>query len=220
MPLTRAVLFDLDGTLLDTAQDLAFALNQVRHLHQLPELPFDLLRPVVGQGTRALLTLSFGPLTEARLMQLREQFFMFYQQHFADSSCLFPDMEKVLSHLEEKKIPWGIVTNKPERFTRELLKKLHLTDRAACVISGDTLPRAKPDPEPIRYACQLIQKNPLECVYVGDMATDVIASKAAGMPALVALYGYLDAKEDPYSWGADAYIKHPLEIIDWLTRAC
>jgi phosphoglycolate phosphatase len=218
IPSPTAILFDLDGTLLDTAQDMACALNQVRNLYQLPDLPLELVRPIAGQGTRALLKLGFGITDEAQFLLLREQFLTFYQKNCAETAYFFPNVQKVLTHLEENNILWGIVTNKPQRFAQEILHKLELARRAACVIYGDTLPHAKPHPAPIHHACQLIQKNPAHCLYVGDMETDVIASKAAGMPAMVALYGYFDSHEDPYRWGADAYIKQPLDIIDWLEQ--
>jgi HAD superfamily hydrolase (TIGR01549 family) len=125
-------------------------------------------------------------------------------------------MEAVLQYLEESKTPWGIVTNKPERFTLKLIEKLQLTARAACIVSGDTLKNSKPHPEPILHACQLLQQNPAECLYVGDSEIDVIASRAAGSPVLTALYGYISAEEDPYQWNADGYIKHPDEIITLL----
>ena len=151
-----SVLFDLDGTLLDTAPDLAYALNQQRKQHDLPELPLSAIRPCVSYGSKSLLKLGFNvDDTHPEYKQLLEEFFMFYQTHLANSTQLFPSMDTVLAHLEAQQIPWGIVTNKPARFTSDILKKLHLLDRAACVISGDSLARRKPDPDPILHVLQI-----------------------------------------------------------------
>lgn len=213
----NTVLFDLDGTLLDTAPDMAHALNTMRNRHGMPDLEFDLIRPLVGYGSKALLQLGFNVDESHReYAALLEEFFTAYQENLATSTALFPEMAEVLNHLEDKNIPWGIVTNKPARFTMDLLDALDLSRRSACIICGDTLEKRKPHPEPILYACEIIKRLPQHTLYVGDTATDVVASKAAGTRALVALYGYIKAEEDPYEWKADGYIKTAGEIIRWV----
>lgn len=219
MSTIKAVLFDLDGTLLDTVPDLVYALNRLRLENDLPEMPLEKIKPLVSLGSRAMVreALSISE-TDSRFSQLREHFLALYEHHLADSTRFFPNIERVLEHLDQNGIHWGIVTNKLTRHTLALLKALQFDHRPGCIICGDSLPTYKPDPEPIRYACELLNQPPNACLYVGDAATDVIASKAAGTRSLVALYGYIHAHEDPFSWNADGYIKQPVEIIDWLSR--
>lgn len=215
----NTILFDLDGTLLDTAPDLAGALNQLRINHHLTELPLPVIRPTVGYGSRAMLKLGFNvDENHPRYTSLLEEFLALYQVQLTKQTKLFPKMEQVLKHLEDQHIPWGIVTNKPSRFTFDLLKALKLEHRAACIICGDSLSKRKPDPDQILHACQLLKQEPSTCLYVGDTSIDVIASKAAGTKSLVALYGYISHDEDPYSWKADGYVQEPIEIIDWLDK--
>lgn len=219
MRMINAVLFDLDGTLLDTAIDLAYALNQIRKMHGLPNLLLENIRPIAGLGAQPLLKLAFNIEEHAQdYKNLLDTFLSLYQQHLADSTQLFPGMEMVLTQLEERNIPWGIVTNKPSRFTHDLLKLLNLFTRPACIISGDSLPTRKPAPEPILHACQLMRKNPTECIYVGDSVFDMMASRAAGTRSLAALYGYIPPSENPYNWEADGYVSTPAEIMNWIDR--
>lgn len=217
----NAVLFDLDGTLLDTAPDLVYALNRVRQAHQLPDMSLATMRQIANLGSKAMIKLAFGVEEDAHHYQeLRAQFIAFYEENIATSTQLFPNIERVLHYLERENIPWGIVTNKLTRHTFAVLKKLNLDQRPACVICGDTLPQYKPHPAPILHACHLVKQQPEHCLYVGDAATDVLASKAAGTKSLVALYGYInEIDEDPFSWQADGYIKEPLEIIQWIKDA-
>jgi N-acetyl-D-muramate 6-phosphate phosphatase len=216
--LIQTVLFDLDGTLLDTAPDLTFALNQQRLQHHLPPLELAAVRPFIGYGSRAILKAGFDiDDNHPQYAGYLEEFLNLYQTHLAHSTQLFPEMEHVLSFLEQQDMPWGIVTNKPARFTDELLKLLDLDQRASCVVSGDQLAKRKPHPDTILFACEQLNKHPAQCVYIGDNMIDVIASKAAGTKSLVALYGYIQTSEDPYAWQADGYIQKPLEIIEWLT---
>jgi len=213
----RSILFDLDGTLIDTAYDLVYALNIIRKQRGLPALPVASLRSIANLGSKALIKRALDvDETAPAFPPLREQFFSLYQEHVAHESRLFPNVEKVLSFLDEKRIPWGIVTNKPEIHTMDLLSALSLKQRAGCIICGDTLPRAKPDPMPLLHACELLEMRPDECIYVGDARTDVEASKAANIKSLVALYGYIQDNDDPLTWHADGYINDPLEIIQWL----
>ena len=211
------VLFDLDGTLLDTAPDMAHALNTLRNYHGLPDLALAQIRPCVGFGSKALLKLGFGMDDHhPEYPRLLEEFFAAYDHCLAHSTVLFPEMAAVLNHLEAKNIPWGIVTNKPARFTSEILDALDLTRRSAITICGDTLTNRKPHPEPLLHACKILQRSPATTLYVGDTITDVQASKAAGTRSLVALYGYISADEDPYAWQADGYVETAGEIIKWV----
>ena len=215
----RAVLFDLDGTLLDTVPDLVYALNQIRKAESLAPLPVSIIRPIANLGSRAMAKVAFGiDEKDPRYKHMREQFLHFYENHIADSTRFFPNVENMLAHLENNHIPWGIVTNKLTRHTLALLKALRIDHRPACIICGDSLATAKPDPAPIRYACELLQQEPRHCLYVGDAITDVTASKAAGTKSLVALYGYIHGDDDPLSWEADGYIQDPMELVGWLER--
>lgn len=212
----NAVLFDLDGTLLDTASDLGQALNQLLTEYKLPSLPVEKIRPVAGHGCRGLLKVGFNiDEHHSRYADLCEKLLMYYHQCLLNTTQLFPGMEDVLIYLEKNHIPWGIVTNKPERFTHTILTGLQLTQRAKCIISGDSLKNRKPHPEPILHACKLLHKNPNQCLYIGDSESDIIASKAAGTMSLTALYGYIPAGVNPHAWGADGYIKQPVEIMNW-----
>lgn len=215
----RAVLFDLDGTLLDTVPDLVYALNQIRIAGSLPELPASCIRPIANLGSKAMAKLAFGiDENDPKFPSMREQFLNLYEKHLADSTQFFPNVENVLAHLESNNIPWGIVTNKLARHALPLLKALRIDHRPACIICGDSLATSKPDPEPIRYACQLLRVEPRHCIYVGDAVTDVAASKAAGTRSIVALYGYIHSDENPLAWNADGYIQEPLELIEWMAR--
>ncbi len=211
-----AVLFDLDGTLVDTAPDLLRALNTLRREYGFDELSLSAIRPQISLGSKPLIKQLLGiEENHPQFLHLRARFFDLYQHHIADATQFFPGIEEVLMHLETNHIPWGIVTNKLKRHTIELLKILKIDHRPACVVCGDTLSTYKPHPEPILHACELIKKMPANCLYVGDSATDVIASKAAGTQSLVALYGYI-GNEDPLAWEADGYVRDPLEILTWL----
>lgn len=215
-----AVLFDLDGTLLDTAPDMALALNHLRDREGLEPLSLAQIRPHVGFGTKALLKLSFN-MDEAhpKYQSFFESYLAIYDTCLTTTTNLFPGMSVILEHLENNDIPWGIVTNKPSRFTHLLLDHLDLRRRSACIVSGDTLAERKPHPAPILHACQLIQSAPNNTLYIGDAITDIIASKAAGTRAIAALYGYIEENVDPHSWGADGYINNPAEIKNFVKIA-
>lgn len=213
----QSVLFDLDGTIIDTIYDLAFSLNAVRKTHQLSPLPIDLIRPIVSFGSKKLIELALGmDENHPQFEKARDQLFDTYQNHLSDSAILFPEIENVFHFLEQNNIPWGIVTNKLTAHTLALLQSLELLDRPKCIICGDTLKKSKPDPEPILYACNLIGAHPGRSLYIGDSFTDVLASKAAGTKTLVALYGYIGDIDDPLSWEADGYIQKPKDMITWL----
>jgi phosphoglycolate phosphatase len=212
----RAVLFDLDGTLLDTAPDLIRVLNQVRTEQGREPLPFAVARTQVSHGSSGLIRLGFPDLTGSPLESLRLRLLDLYAQQLAIGTKLFDGCRQVLDTLAERQLAWGIVTNKPGFLTVPLLAELGLAAEAGCVVSGDTLPQRKPDPAPLLLAASQLSLPAAECLYVGDAERDVQAARAAGMPVLVARYGYLGPDDDPDSWLADAHIDTPLQIIDWL----
>lgn len=210
-----AVLFDLDGTLLDTAPDLAGALNHVLESEKMPTLSLSDIRPVASDGAAGLIKKGFNITQEdSRYADLRERLLNYYHAHIHDYSCLFEGMESVLMHCEQQKIPWGIVTNKPGYLTDVLLKKLRLLNRANCVVSGDTLKLRKPYPDPLIYAAKLLKILPEKCCYIGDAERDIVASKAANMFSIGALYGYIPKDIDPTAWCADVYVHSPQELFD------
>lgn len=211
------VLFDLDGTLLDTAEDLGSALNHLLIELKRPTLPQERIRPAAGRGCKGLLKLGLNmEESDARYPALSERLLELYQQYLLDTTRLFPGVDETLQFIEQQNLPWGIVTNKPALFTNQLIQHLNLHTRAGCVISGDTLPQRKPHPAPILHACKLLRSNPKECLYIGDSAVDISASKSAGGISLAALYGYIPHEENPLSWGAHGYIQHPTEIMNWI----
>ena len=219
MPRTsaRAVLFDLDGTLADTAPDLARALNRVRAAHHLAPVPVEITRPYASSGARGLLKIGFGlDPGDERYETLRLQFLEFYAAEICVDTRLFDGMAELLDQLDQDRLPWGVVTNKAERFTFPLLQGLRLGERAACVVGGDTAARPKPHPDPLLHAAAALQLPPSACLYVGDDLRDVQAARAAGMPVIAAKYGYLGDGGSIESWQADAIIEHPREVLDYL----
>jgi 2-phosphoglycolate phosphatase len=211
-----AVLFDLDGTLLDTAPDLAFALNALRVECGLPELPFAPIRAQVSNGSVAVVRVGFPDAEAQRFAQLRERFLQIYRSHLARETRLFPGFDRVLTQLEAHCLPWGIVTNKPAGFTEPLLQQLGLYTRASCVLSGDSLPVTKPDPLPLITACERIGVQPNRALYLGDALRDAQAARAAGMTALGARFGYIAPDEDVSGWPVDAWIDSPHELLAWV----
>lgn len=216
----RGVLFDLDGTLLDTAPDLAFALNQVRKMHGLPELLLSVVKPFISYGSKKMIKhlLAINENDEDRFNQVRQHLFAIYAKHCQDNTQLFPGMEAVLDIIMREGIAWGIVTNRLTEHTELLLRALNLKYHPQCIVCGDTLAKAKPDPMPILHALTLLDIKPDNCLYVGDAATDIIAGQAAGVRSLVALYGYIGHEEDPYTWDADGYIHHPEDLLNWINQ--
>lgn len=213
----RAVLFDLDGTLVDTAPDLGRALNLLRGRHGLLPLADAAIRSQASHGARGLLGLGFQLHPEdARFARMREEFLQLYAENICHHSRPFPGILDLLDELDRRGLAWGVVTNKPARFTEPLMSILDLAERAACIVSGDTCPQPKPHPAPMLAAAELCGATPAECVYLGDAERDIQAARAAAMPALVAAWGYLDASDDPHSWGAHAEISRPGEILDYL----
>lgn len=213
LPTIRAVLFDLDGTLADTAHDLGASLNMLRDAHDLPPLPDSELRAVASHGSDAFIKLGFDiPPSHPRFEPLREEFLQIYENHICDKTHLFSGMEQVLNYLQNHEMPWGIVTNKPARFTEPLVAKLFAAYPPGVVISGDTLAKSKPDPAPLIYAAARLNMHPKHCLYIGDAARDIEAGHAAGMHSIVALYGYLDLAEAA-SWEADTQIVEAQDLL-------
>lgn len=213
----ETILFDLDGTLLDTAPDLAFALNYVLQEQQREPLPFDTIRPWVSHGAEALIRYGFNLTdTDPQTESLRQRLVEIYAAHIAEYTCLFSGMAEVLTTFRQKNIKWGIVTNKLHHLTTPLVEKLGLSEQSVCTISGDTLPQKKPDPAPLLYACQLAKTHPEHCIYVGDAQRDIEAGQRAGMRTLVALYGYLGVDDNPKQWGATGMLHTPLDLLTWL----
>jgi phosphoglycolate phosphatase len=217
-PALRAVLFDLDGTLLDTAPDLIRVLNQVRVEQGREPLAWELARTQVSHGSSGLIRLGFPDLAGEPLEALRLRLLELYAAQLAVGTRLFDGCQAVLDQLAARRMAWGIVTNKPGFLTSPLLQALKLDLAAACVVSGDTLPERKPHPAPLLYAAAQLSLTPAQCLYVGDAQRDVQAARAAGMPVLVARYGYLGPDDDPDGWGPDGQIDAPAGIIEWLDR--
>jgi phosphoglycolate phosphatase len=212
----KAVLFDLDGTLLDTAPDMVGALNVLRVQESLAPLPFDAVRGAVSHGAARVVKVGFPDADAAAQAALQKRFFDIYRGALSRETRLFPGMDSVLDALSDWRIKAGIVTNKAGWLTDPLLEEMGLRERFACVVSGDTLAQRKPHPMPLLHAAALAEVSPAACIYVGDAERDVQAAHAAAMPALVANYGYLRADEDSVSWRAEGYLSQPLDLLDWL----
>ena len=212
----QGVLFDLDGTLLDTARDLGGALNELLAECGREPLPAPAIRPWASHGSGALIRLGFGLAQGAEFDHLRQRFLDRYAARIAQETCLFPGGEELLAALDAAGLRWGVVTNKPAFLTDPLLAALGLHERAACVVSGDTLPQKKPHPAPLLHAAAIAGLEPRACVYLGDAERDIQAARAAGMTPLVASFGYLGDADDPTAWGADGSVDRLGQLIDWL----
>jgi phosphoglycolate phosphatase len=211
----EVVLFDLDGTLVDTAPDLAAAVNRLRRERGLDELPLDALRPFASHGARGMIGRAFGLAPgEPEYEPLRERFLRYYGEALCVRSRLFPGMDETLDALERRGCRWGIVTNKIARFTDPLVAALGLAGRAACVVSGDTTGYAKPHPAPLLHALDVCDAQAVRAVYVGDDLRDVQAGRAAGLVTVVAGYGYLADGSDGSSWGGDYVIEQPRGLLE------
>jgi N-acetyl-D-muramate 6-phosphate phosphatase len=215
----KAVLFDLDGTLLDTAPDMVGALNALRREELLAPMPYEAIRSVVSHGAARVVKAGFPDADPEAALQLQRRFLEIYRGALSRETRLFPGMSDVLDALARLTIKSGIVTNKAAWLTEPLLEELGLRERFACVVSGDTLAERKPHPLPLLHAAALAGVSPSECIYVGDAERDVQAAHAAAMPALVANYGYLRADEDASLWGGDGYLDRPLDLLDWLNAS-
>jgi phosphoglycolate phosphatase len=215
-----AVLFDLDGTLADTAADLGNALNRVRADRGLAPLPLATLRPQASHGARGLLAAGFGIGKEhADFASLRDAFLAYYAEGLCEHTTLFPEADRVLAEIELRGLRWGIVTNKATRFTLPVIERLALAARAGAVICGDTTRESKPHPAPLLAGAAALAILPEQCVYVGDAERDIIAGRAACMHTLFAAYGYVGADETPSAWNADGDLDSLPELLDWLPLA-
>ncbi|MDT8452405.1 MAG: HAD-IA family hydrolase [Gammaproteobacteria bacterium] len=216
----KTVLFDLDGTLVDTAPDMAAALDQLCREQDQILLPFERVRPVVSDGSVALVELAFGnELEEEYLTYLKQRYLDIYAGKIAVHSKLFDGTRSVLDHLSREGMNWGVVTNKPAWLTEPLMEALGLKQLAACIVSGDTTAHSKPHPAPMFHACKLAGSTAAECLYVGDARRDIEAGNNAGMKTLIALYGYIGEDEDPRDWKAGHAINKPEEILQYLTAS-
>lgn len=217
---TQAVLFDLDGTLIDSAPDLGAAANKMRIDRGLQSLPLSGYRAMAGAGARGMIGVALGLTPEhPDFVALREEFFVNYEQCMTQQTCAFDGVYALISHLVAVELPWGVVTNKSVRFTKPLIQAMPLFASAKTIVSGDTTPHAKPHPAPLLEAARQLGIDPERCLYVGDDERDIVAGLAAGMGTVAATYGYLGQKADPATWGAHATINFPGELLPWLRRA-
>jgi len=218
-PPIEGVLFDLDGTLLDTAPDMGGALNELRIERGLEALAEATIRCHVSRGAAALVRLGFPTLGPLEQTPLVERFLVLYRNRLARATRPFDEILAVLDSLEERGLPWGIVTNKLTWLTEPLLLELGLSTRARVVVCGDTLPERKPSPQPLLHAAERMQVAPERCIYVGDDLRDMQAARAAGMLGIGARFGYIDAGVKVEEWPADGWIDSPLQLLEWLARS-
>lgn len=214
------LLFDLDGTVIDSAPDLAGTANDLRAAQGLAPLPFDTLRPMVGAGARGMIGTAFGlSPADAGYEALRDRFLDHYETRMLTLTQVFDEVDEVLARVEGAGLAWGIVTNKAMRFTQPIAQALGLAQRAAVVIGGDSTPHSKPHPEPLLEAARRAGVAPSACVYVGDDPRDILAGKAAGMATVAAGWGYLGVGEPIGRWGADCVAERPAALLNWLQMA-
>ncbi len=213
----KALLFDLDGTLIDSAPDLGAAADQMRTARGLPSLPMADYRPLAGAGARGMLGVAFGMTPDhPDFPAMREEFFRNYEQRMLANTLAFDGVAELVEALAERGLAWGIVTNKSMRFTGPLTREMPLFASARAVVGGDSTPHAKPHPAPLLEAARQLGLAPGECLYVGDDERDIVAGRAAGMPTVAATYGYLGQRSDWQAWGADAQIDAPLALLSLL----
>lgn len=212
------VLFDLDGTLVDSAPDLAAALNAQLEIRQKPPVPYSLLRPHASSGARGMIKAGFGLEPDApEYPALRTEFLGIYERQLLVHTQLFVGVQDLLCGIVNMGRRWGIVTNKAEYLAKPLLEPLNLHTTLGCLVCGDTTPFIKPHPAPLLEAARRMEVDPSECVYVGDDARDISAARAAGMRSIAASYGYLGTHSQPDQWGADALLSEPLELLKLLS---
>lgn len=214
-----AVLFDLDGTLIDTAPDMVATLQAMQQDRGRSPVNYELGRSYVSNGALGLLRLGFPEASDQRIEALRPEFLSRYLDRISEASALFPGMDRLVDHLDRHGRQWGVVTNKPHHLTEPLLVALDLLDRAACCVSGDTLPQRKPDPAPLHHACRLAGVEAATAIYVGDSSRDIEAGRAAGMATIAAAYGYVTPDDDATAWGADAIAHDTEELAQMVLKA-
>ncbi|HEX9852901.1 MAG TPA: HAD-IA family hydrolase [Woeseiaceae bacterium] len=216
---TRGVLFDLDGTLVDTAPDMVTVLTDLQEAHGLARLVYETGRAHVSNGAVGLLRLGFPELPDEALRALHTEYLDRYAEAVCVRSALFPGLGRLLDDLDRMHCPWGVVTNKPHRLTVPLMDALRLSDRASCIVSGDTLPQRKPHPAPLILAARTLGVAPAASVYIGDAARDIEAGRAAGMATIAAAYGYIVPGDEPASWGADSVVSDVGELTHLVLKA-
>jgi len=216
----RAVLFDLDGTLIDSAPDLGAAADKMRTDRGMSSLPYELYRPHAGAGARGMLKVAFDITPEhSNFMAMREEFFANYEVAMTDRTYVFDGVDDLIGHLQLRQMPWGVVTNKMARFTDPLTAAMSLFASAHAIVSGDTTPHSKPHPEPLFEAARRLGLPPEVCLYVGDDERDIVAGRAAGMLTVAATYGYLGEKSNVSAWGADLSVDSPNKLLQLLAEA-
>ena len=212
-----ALLLDLDGTLVDTAPDMADALVRLQKSRGIEPLAYEDIRPWVSHGAAAMVRIGFGVEAGADSFdELRNDYLEQYESRVAEQSDLFEGMQDVLEYCRESEIHWGVVTNKPGYLTLPLMEALGLDKEAACIVSGDTVARRKPDPMPLLHACMLLRLAPSDCLYVGDAERDIQSGERAGMRTMIAEWGYIADHEKPADWGAQAILRHPADLLKQL----
>lgn len=214
-----AVLFDLDGTLIDTAPDMVAVLQDMQRAHDVEPVAYELGRAYVSNGALGLLSLGFPDTEHAVGSDLHRDYLERYALRVCEASKLFPGLDSLLEMLDTAGLPWGVVTNKPAYLTDPLLEGLALAARSACAVSGDTLPKRKPDPAPLLHACEIAGLLPQNTVYVGDASRDIEAGQNAGMATIAAAYGYVTPDDDPQRWGADQIAADTAELTQMLLKA-
>jgi len=216
----QAVLFDLDGTLIDSAPDLGAAADKMRTQRGLPSLPLEQYRPMAGAGARGMLGIAFGMTPEhPEFLAYREEFFVNYESAMTERTVIFEGVPQMIAALVQAGLPWGVVTNKSSRFTDPLTAAMPLFATAGAIVSGDTTPHAKPHPEPLFEAARRLKVDPARCVYVGDDERDIVAGLAAGMGTVAATYGYLGQQTDVSRWNAHLHIDAPSALLKFLRSA-
>lgn len=216
----QAVLFDLDGTLIDSAPDLGAAADKMRTDRGLPSFPLDHYRPMAGAGARGMLGIAFGMTPEHPDFEaMKEEFFVNYGSCMTERTRIFEGVADMVARLVAQGLPWGVVTNKSSRFTDPLTQAMDLFATAGAIVSGNTTPHAKPHPEPLFEAARRLSVDPSRCVYVGDDERDIVAGLAAGMGTVAATYGYLGQQADISRWNAHLHIDSPMDLLKFLQSA-
>jgi 2-phosphoglycolate phosphatase len=216
----EAVLFDLDGTLIDSAPDLGAAVDKMRVQRGLPSLPLEQYRPMAGAGARGMIGIAFGITPEhAEFEVMKEEFFVNYENCMTERTRIFEGVNDMIAALVSQDLLWGVVTNKSSRFTDPLTAAMPLFATAGAIVSGNTTPHAKPHPEPLFEAARRLSVDPARCVYVGDDERDIVAGLAAGMGTVAATYGYLGQQTDIARWNAHLHIDSPLKLLNFLNKA-